>query len=98
MKTCELYEKPFMVKSLCQDAVREFMLCFLRKSSPYYSIKNLDRDASIHQDEEGYWIGEITDIWDMDKEDRKWEWERAMSDLKTIWIDGEQTDVQYLSL
>jgi len=98
MKTCELYEKPFKVKSLCKEAVCEFMLCFLRKSSPYYCIEHLDRDANIHQDADGFWIGEINDIWDTDKEDREWEWERAMSDLRSIWIDGEQTEVKYLSL
>ena len=98
MKTCELYEKPFMVKSLCQEAVREFMLCFLRKSSSYYCIEHLDRDANIHQDEDGYWIGEITDIWDTDKEDRKWEWERTKRDLRTILINWEEADIQYLYL
>lgn len=98
MQTCELYEKPFIVKSLCKEAVREFMLCFLRKSSPYYSIKNLDRDANIHQDEDGYWFGEITDIWDTDREDREWEWERTTSDLRSIYINGEQVLIQYKNL
>ena len=98
MITCEIYEKPFVVKSLYKEAVCEFMLCFLRKSSSYYCIEHLDRDANIHQDEDGYWIGEITGIWDTDKEDREWEWERTMREFRTVWIDGEQADIQYLYL
>lgn len=97
-RTIRIYEKPFMVKSLSKEAVCYFLIEFKRKGrlNGFYKAQHIIADANVHQDENGYWIGSIEGTWDIDKAERVWEWEYAMRDFHSIYIDGQQYEIVFL--